>query len=165
MKNTLRATLVIVLLLALAATARAAGDQPTIGASVQSVVYTDQSRTLTVINRSSIPALFAFSGSAGWTTDPAQLVIAPGEKATVEVRGDGEDGAAVTATVTPSDFDVPEGAMGTALTFDTRIYHEAPFDPMGLVGSGLLLVGALVLVYLTVRWARRNVRVQIGRPA
>lgn len=142
-----------------------ATTKPTLGASVQSIVYLDKSPTLAIVNRSTIPALFTFEGSDGWKTDPTEIVLAPDERSVVEVTGTGKDGAAIVATVTASDYEVPEGQMGTALSFDTKVFHESPPDWTFafVVGGALIACGGLLVAFA---WRRRRYpRPRIGRAA
>lgn len=136
MKTTAKAVLVVASLVALAsagaAGVRAAGTD-TIGATVQTRVYIEDSRALSVRNSSTLTTRFTFNADGGWIVEPQTVEVEPDEVATVHVLGDGEDGASVTVTVEA----VQRDATGdhSILAFTSLVYHEAPFDLGRFVGG------------------------------
>lgn len=127
--------------------ARAASPEPALGASVQSIVYANEDRSLTVVNRSTVEALVSFDGTTGWSTDQASIVLAPDAQGVVKVTGDGEEGGELAVSIGPNATPEPGTTQGKLLLV-AHVWHARPFDPSQLVGLVLLVAfvgGALVL--------------------
>lgn len=144
-------------LLALAATAavgagRVQAAEPELGATIESHLYADEDRELTVTNRSSVPAIFTFSPSGGWTIDTAELTLAPAEQGAVTVTETGVDGATLDVRIGAIESPVP-GAQRSEILLTALLYTQRPPDYA-------LIIGAAVLAFLLVAAAaaRRYLR-------
>lgn len=155
--TTIRRVVVTLAALASIALAGAAGvhaADPTIGAAVESRVFTDEDRALRVANRSDVTATFDFTATDEWRIVPGRLVLDAGASGQVVVVGDGEDGAPVTVTITSAQ-PAPQGTARSAIQLTSRIYHARPFDPAPLVWGALAAVLALLVLIVVARRARR----------
>jgi hypothetical protein len=127
----------------------------TIGGSVQSRVYLADSRSLAVLNRSTIPARFTVEPSGGLTAEPASLTLEPGEEGRFTLAGEVAPDAPVRLTVRLEQLAEHVGAETTALAFGVTVSDVRPPDPSDLLP--LILAGLLALaVVLTA--ARRTLR-------
>ncbi len=150
MKTTARLVLAVVWLVALATagatTLHAAA--PTLGATVQSRIWTGDDPVLRVLNASDIAERFDFAPSGGWKVEPPSLVVAPHAKGSVMVAGDGSDGSKVTITVS-STAPVPPNASPNVIHLTTVVYHVKPFDWAALLAQlflGLLALAAVAFL-------------------
>lgn len=129
-----------------AAAAAHGGEPPTIGAAVQSRVYLEDGRTVTVQNRSTIPVLFTLEPAAGLTAEPVDgLLLVPDEVGVFTLAGTApRDGARLTVRVDQTAEPVP-GAERTALAFGVTVTNDRPWSPPT---AWLLLLVAVLLVGL-----------------
>lgn len=143
-------------MLAAIAAAGAAGVRAadTLGATVEAVLYADEDRTLTVLNRSSGRAVFAFEPSGGWSVEPEVLTLTPDEQASVEVAAIGDDGAPLAVRVTGA-APVPDGAQRGELLLTSTLYTERPADPLRLVFVLALVAAALAIGAGALYWSLR----------
>jgi len=146
-----------------AAGVRAAGPgaDDTIGLRVQSRVYLSEGGGMIVVNDSTIPALVSFDPEPGWSVEPAEAVMQPGERMVAVVTGDGQDGAGIDVRASAASGPAP-GTVGSVALLTARVYHEAPFDPAGLLGAvapwaALAILAGLVL-WRTKPWTLRLTR-------
>jgi hypothetical protein len=159
MTTILRAARVIatVLVLALAGAASVRAADATLGATVQSKVYVNDSRALQFQNLSTVRAVFTFAPSGGWRTDPPTVTLGPTEVGSVTIVGDDADGSKIGVTVTSAD-PTPQGESRTALAFTATIYHAAPFDLAQWAWRALWGVGTLLVVLRLLVAVRRVTR-------
>lgn len=141
---------VVLVLLALAAlvaagAAQARGaEQATLGATIQSKLYADEDRTLTIVSRSTVPAVFSLTAHAGWAVEPRRLTLAPEERASVTVTKTGEDGATLDVRIGSTETP-PPGAQASEILLQALLYTTRPWDwSFLLIGAGL--IGALLVV-------------------
>lgn len=149
MSHLVRATLAVAVLLALAAggaaSVRAAGE---LGASVESHLYADEDRTLDVLNRSTVPAVFTFEAVSGWAVEPLTLTLAPDEQASVTVTEIGLDAAPLTIRVRATE-PPPEGTQAGEIALEATLYTSRPLDPtvwiiaavLAFTTAGVLAIG------------------------
>lgn len=157
--NALRALVAISVLAAFGAAGagvvRAA--EPTLGATVESRIFLDVARAIHVINRSTVSALVTATPTAGYTTDPVSMVLAPQQEGIFVVIGDAPDGTKIPITVTSA---APVAGARSAGSLDVTVMHYRPFDPTFWIMWAAIIFGSLVAGYSLYRWARANLEWQ-----
>ncbi|HET7182902.1 MAG TPA: hypothetical protein VFI15_11775 [Candidatus Limnocylindrales bacterium] len=142
--------------LASAGAANAIGADPraTLGATVTANVYVDQSRELTVLNRSTVPILVTAEPSGGWTIEPAvPLVVAVDASVHLRVTGTGNDGARIAIRVRANE-PAPDGQEATQLVLGARVYLVTPAPRSSNSWLVALMVVGLALIWVLA--ARRH---------
>lgn len=154
--TTIRRVVVTLAALASIALAGAAGvhaADPTIGAAVESRVFTDEDRALRVVNRSDVTAIFDFTATGDWRIVPDRLVLDAGVSGQVVVVGDGEDGSPVTVTIASAQ-PAPPGTARSAIQLTSRIFHARPFDVSEWLWRVLWAASAVVAFVVVMRRLR-----------
>ncbi len=137
--------------LAGAASVHAATPTPapdTLGMTIQSKLYADESRDLLVWNSSAVEVAVTLTPSDGWKVTPATLTMAPDETAKVTVTEVGTEPGTL-AILATSTGPIPAGVQRTAIELTARLYATRPFDPWPVIvigtGLGVLLLASIVL--------------------
>lgn len=154
--RTARAVLIVVGLVVLIGTAGSASVRaaaPELGASIQSVVYVTEDRTLALWNRSTTEAAFTLTPTGGWALDRDNLILAPDEHATVRIVGTGDDGASISVHVIAT-APTPVGAQQSELVLTSQVFQQRPFDLASLIVPVLFVVVAIVAALLVLRRLR-----------
>jgi hypothetical protein len=114
-------------------------------------VYVDQSRILTVLNRSNVAIVVTAEPSGGWTLEPATpVVLDVAASVQLQVVGTGEDGAKIAIRVRPNQ-PAPDGQESAQIVLGSRIYLAAPARPSEIPWLLFLVVGFILAGVLAAR--------------
>jgi hypothetical protein len=124
-----------------------------LGASVESHIYRNEDRFVTVQSHATVPVVFEFETTGGWAVEPTSLTLAPDELAAVEVVAAGEEPAPLVVRVRAVDYG--GAAMTNDLAFTANLLHERPVDWTLVVAVvGFVLVAATVAAFVVLRGRR-----------
>lgn len=119
-----------------------AGEE--VGATIESRIYVSEDASMQVLNRSTTAARFVLEPEGGWTVEPAELVLEPGELAEVVIGGQGSDGAAIAVRVT-SVAEPDAGTLRGEALLVAHVYYERPFDPLPAIALSVFGLVCIVM--------------------